>query len=214
MPGILWPLRRRVFALNEQSGDRFLLGLGVSHAPLVEGLRGHCYDKPLQTMRNYLTQVSKVRYSAPVSEGRSEVVLAALGPRVLELAAELTDGAHPYNVTPEHKARALGILGPHKRPYMMEKKVLLETDPIRACGMAKAALGFYMGLPNYRRTWLSLGFSEEDLSGPSDRFLDAMVAWGDEIAIRKRLEEHFQAGADQACIQPLGVLDLLAPANS
>jgi probable F420-dependent oxidoreductase len=199
-------------ALNELSGGRFLLGLGVSHAPLVQGIRGHDYGKPLETMRNYLQYMAKAVYQAPPPPGRSEVVLAALGPKMLELAGTASDGAHPYNVTPEHTARARRILGPNKKLYV-EQKVLLESDPARARGIAKGALDFYLGLPNYRNNWFSLGFTEEDMA-PSDRFLDAMVAWGDEGAIRARLDEHFQAGADHVCIHPLGdlrVLEALAP---
>ena len=200
-------------ALNEMSDNRFLLGLGVSHPPLVEGLRGHAYGKPLQNMRAYLERMAAATYQAPPPGGSSEVVLAALGPKMLELAGELCDGAHPYNVTPEHTARARKILGPTKRLYV-EQKVMLETDPVKAREAARQSLGFYLGLENYRKNWFTLGFTEEDLAGPSDRFLDAMVAWGDAATLRSRLEDHYQAGADHVCIQPVGdlaVLEALAP---
>lgn len=201
-------------ALNEQSDNRFLLGLGVSHAPLVEAMRGHRYHKPLSAMREYLERIEQATYNAPRPEGDSELVLAALGPKMTALAGERADGAHPYNVTPEHTAWAREILGPEKRLYV-EQKVLLESDPGRARAIAREALDFYMGLPNYRQNWIRLGFTEKDLNGPSDRFLDAMVAWGDESAIRARIEEHRQAGADHVCVQPLGdrdaLLERLAP---
>lgn len=202
--------------LNEQSGNRYLMGLGVSHAPLVEGLRGHHYGKPIQAMRSYLEKMRQATYRAPAPAGESELVLAALGPRMLELAAELTDGAHPYNVTPEHTAMARKILGPGKRLYV-EHKVVLETDPVKAREIGRQGLAFYKDLPNYRNNWLRLGFTEDDCAGPSDRLVDAVVAWGDEARIRARIQEHYQAGADHVCIQPLAAveetLERLAPAG-
>lgn len=201
-------------ALDEHSGGRYLMGLGVSHPPLVEDMRGHVYDSPLQRMRNYLEKMSQAAYQAPVSDRQGELVLAALGPKMTALAGELSDGAHPYNVTPEHTARAREILGPDKKLYV-EQKVLLVSDPVKARAMAKEALAFYVPMVNYQKNWDRLGFSREDYEGCSDRFLDAMVAWGDETAIRRRIEEHLAAGADHVCIQPLGeperVLELLAP---
>ena len=192
-------------ALNELSGGRFLLGLGVSHAPLVESMRGHSYSRPLAAMRDYLEKMKQATYQAPTPADNGEMVLAALGPKMLELAGQQTDGAHPYNVTPEHTRRARQILGPNKRLYV-EQKVALETDPSKARDLARQGLGFYMGLPNYRNNWISLGFSEDDLSGPSDAFLDAMVCWGDVNQVRQKLQQHYQAGADHVCIQVLGDL--------
>ena len=201
-------------ALNEMSGGRFLMGLGVSHAPLVEDLRGHSFKKPLQRMRDYVNKMNGATYQSPMPEQSGELVLAALGPKMLALAAEVSDGAHPYNVTPEHTARAREILGPDKKLYV-EQKVLLETDAGKARAVAKENLSFYLPMVNYQKNWARLGFGSEDWEQPSNKLLDAMVAWGDESAIRKRLEEHFQAGADHVCIQPLGkadeVLRLLAP---
>lgn len=203
-------------ALNEQSGGRYLLGLGVSHAPLVEQMRGHSYSKPLQRMREYLELMKKATYQAPAPAQRGEVVLGALGPKMTALSAELADGAHPYNVTAEHTAEARKIVGPDKKVYV-EQKVLLESDPAKARAIAKEALGFYLGLPNYQKNWERLGFSKDDYQGPSDKLLDAMVAWGDEQTLRQRIQEHFDAGADHVCIQPLGdvdaVLSTLAPAG-
>ena len=195
--------------LNAISGGRYIMGLGVSHIPLVEGLRGHEYRKPVATMRAYLTQMkTKMREEVDWS-----VVIAALGPRMLELSAELTAGAIPYNVTPEHTATAKAILGPDKI-LAVEQKVCLETDPITARQLAKAELERYMGLPNYRNNWLRIGFSEDDLAnGGSDRFLDAMVVWGTVDTIQNRLQEHFDAGATHVCIQPVHVAGDLAAAK-
>jgi|TARA_B100000959_G_scaffold236812_1_gene255845 probable F420-dependent oxidoreductase len=121
---------------------------------------------------------------------------------MLALSAEHADGALPYNVTPEHTARAREIVGPGKAIYV-EQKICLTEDPGMAREVAAKQLAMYLVLPNYRNCWLSLGFTEEDLSGQgSGRFLDAMVAWGSESAIRARLQAHFDAGADHVAIQP------------
>lgn len=189
--------------LAEQSGGRFLLGLGVSHAPMVEALRGHHYGRPVAAMRAYLEAMKQGRYMAPPPPAAPPTVLAALGPKMLELSAELTDGAHSYNVTPEHTAQARRVLGAGKL-LCVEQKVVLETDAGRARSIGRASLGPYLGLRNYQENWRRLGFGEDDWSGPgSDRLLDAMVAWGDETAIRARLQQHWDAGADHVCIQPL-----------
>lgn len=190
-------------ALDEQSGGRFLLGLGVSHAPLVASMRGHNYNKPLSFMREYLEKMEKATYRAPEPAQRGELVLAALGPKMLELSRDKTDGAHPYNVTPEHTARARKILGPDKKLYV-EQKVCLETDPAKARGVARSILQMYTSLPNYRNAWFGMGFSEGEVDAMSDRFLDAMVAWGDESAVAEKIQAHLDAGADHVCIQPLG----------
>ena len=187
-------------SLNAPYGGRYMLGLGVSHIPIVEGARGHNYGKPLSAMRTYL----EAMYAAPVqiTVPKRRVVLAALGPKMLALSAEMADGALPYNVTPEHTARAREIVGPGKAIYV-EQKICLTNDASVARDVAAEQLAMYLRLPNYRNCWLSLGFSEDELSGRgSDRFLDAMVAWGTEDAIRTRLQAHFDAGADQVAIQP------------
>jgi probable F420-dependent oxidoreductase len=208
--------------LAEQSQNRFLLGLGVSHAPLVEGLRGLPYDKPLSTMRTYLEAMATSPYLAPAPNEEPPTVLAALGPKMLELAAVATDGAHPYWTTPEHTATAREILGPD-RLLCVEQKVALSTDADTARAAAREALAMYADLPNYRNNWFRLGFTEEDVAdGGSDRLIDALVGWGDEDAIRARITAHHDAGADHVCIQPLpaggqpgevawDVLEALAP---
>lgn len=185
--------------LSAVSGERFVLGLGVSHAPMVESFRGHTYGRPVATMRAYLEQMMAGEENA----GAWPLALAALGPRMLELAAELTRGALPYNVTPEHTARARSILGPDKW-LVVEQKVCLEGDARRARRLARGELERYMPLDNYRNCWRSLGFGDDELEGGgSDRFLDAMVAWGNVTTIAARLDEHFDAGATQVCIQPV-----------
>jgi len=160
---------------------------------------------------------------APEPPEKPLTVVAALGPRMMALSAELADGAHPYNTTPEHTAQARAILGPGKL-LCPEVWVLLENDRARARSVARQALSHYLQLDNYVRGWRRQGFGDDELAGGgSDRFLEAMVAWGDEGAIRARIQQHWDAGADHVCIQPIGpqgsrqlderVLDLLAPAR-
>lgn len=189
--------------LAEQSGGRFLLGLGVSHAPTVTGLRGHQYGKPVATMRNYLKEMKLAPYLAPQPAEPPPTILAALGPRMLALSAELADGAHPYNVTPEHTAEARRILGTGKL-LCPEVWVMLETDPAKARSAARQALARYMQLDNYVNNWRRLGFDANDLGGGgSDRFIDANVAWGTGETIRRRINAHWDAGADHVCIQTI-----------
>src|SRR5262245_41638502 len=182
--------------VGELSGSRFVLGLGVSHAPMVSGLRGHAYGKPVATMRAYLDAMEKAIYMGPAPAQETPVVIAALRENMLRLAAERCAGAHPYNVTPEHTARARAILGagPTLAP---EQMVLRETDPAKARAVARKNLAVYLGLPNYQNGWKWLGFDEGDFAnGGSDRLIDAVVAWGDEQAIEARIQAHFDAGAD------------------
>jgi len=189
-------------ALAEQSGGRFLLGIGVSHPPMVIGLRGHEYGKPVATMRSYLQGMQLAPYLAPDPPEKPLTILAALGPRMLALSAELADGAHPYNVPPEHTAEARRIMGSGKL-LCPEVWVLLESDPAKARSAARQALSHYMQLDNYANNWRRLGFGEDLAGGGSDRFSDANVAWGTEEAIRKRIQEHWDAGADHVCIQTI-----------
>jgi probable F420-dependent oxidoreductase len=211
--------------LNEQSGNRFLLGLGISHKPLVSDMRGHSYGRPVPTMRAYLEAMRTAPYQAPPPSEPPRTVLAALGPKMLALAAEMTDGAHPYCVTPEHTAEARHILGPGKL-LCPELMVVLEADPAKARAAGRAALSPYIQLENYANNWRRLGFTDADLAGGgSNRFVDANIAWGDEGAIRSRLQLYWDAGADHVCIQaihPSGsrttiderIFDLLAPASA
>ncbi|MEI7873636.1 MAG: TIGR03620 family F420-dependent LLM class oxidoreductase [Alphaproteobacteria bacterium] len=191
--------QRAMVSLNNFYGGRFILGLGVSHIPMVEGLRGHRYDKPLGAMRAYLDGIHK---GLPAGED-APVMVAALGPKMLALSAEKSMGAVPYNVTPAHTAKAAAILGP-KKSLAVEQKVTLETDPVRARALGRKELSRYMVLPNYRNNWLREGFSEAELAdGGSDRFIDSMVLWGDAATIKKGLRAHFEAGATHVCLQPV-----------
>jgi probable F420-dependent oxidoreductase len=184
-------------------GGRFLLGLGVSHVPLVKDVRGHEYRPPVATMRAYLEGMDKAAAIAPPLDEPPPTVLAALRPQMIALAARRTAGAVPYNVTPEHTARARTIMGPNKW-LCVEQKVLLVNEPTKAREIARQVMAFYLPLTNYRNNWKRLGFADEDLEGGgSHRFLDGMVAWGSETAIRQRIQAHFDAGANHVCIQPL-----------
>jgi probable F420-dependent oxidoreductase len=189
--------------LAKLSGGRFLLGLGVSHVPLVEGVRGHTYGKPVATMRAYLDGMARAAEFAPKLPEPPPTVLAALGPNMVALGAERATGIHPYNVNPEHTAWARQRVG--ARAWVcVEQMVLLEADPARARAVARKELARYLPMPNYRNTWLRLGFPEEELAnGGSDRFIDAIVAWGNAPAIRARIQQHMDAGASHVCIQAL-----------
>jgi probable F420-dependent oxidoreductase len=174
---------------------RFLLGLGASHAHIVERGGGR-YLHPYRKVAAFLDGLDAAVPPVP-ADGRA---LAALGPRMLALAAGRTAGAHPYLVTPEHTGQAREILGagPLLAP---EQKAVLETDPARARELARGALGIYLQAPNYIANLLRLGFSEDDISQATDHLVDALVVWGDEQTIARRVAEHHQAGADHVCVQ-------------
>ncbi len=187
--------------LAEQSGDRFILGLGVSHQPMVEGVRGHEYGKPVSTMRNYLEQMKKAPFAAVASENLPPVVLAALGPKMLELSGTLADGAHPYFTTPEHTKTARNILG-SEALLCVEQKIILESDAEKARQLARAAAQIYVQLPNYRNNWKRMGFNDDEI-GSADRFIDATFAWGNIEQIAERVQDHLDAGATHVCVQPV-----------
>jgi probable F420-dependent oxidoreductase len=191
---------RGLATLRSLYEDRFILGLGVSHLPMVEKLRGHTYAKPVPAMRAYLDGIDK---ALDAEAAGAPIALAALGPLMLKLASERTRGALPYNVTPAHTAIAAKALAPGKW-LAVEQKVCLETDPARARALGRAELARYMRLDNYRNNWLRTGFTEADLAdGGSDRFIDGMVLWGDAAAIGRGIAAHFAAGATHVCIQPV-----------
>ncbi|MEA2167362.1 MAG: hypothetical protein QOF76_662 [Solirubrobacteraceae bacterium] len=183
--------------LEEAYPGRFVLGIGVSHAPAVQS-RGHAYGKPVSTMRSYLDALDEI---GPM---RTPVVLAALRTRMLELAAKRAGGAHPYFTPVEHTARARAILGagPLLAP---EVTVVLETDPDRARGRARQFMQRYLALDNYRNNLLDLGFGADELDPehPSDDVVDRIVAWGDAEAIAQRVQAHRDSGADHVCLQAL-----------
>lgn len=191
--------RRGMLSLHQLYGERFVLGLGVSHAPMVEKLRGHTYEKPVPLMRAYLEAIMKGESGA----GDWPIAIAALGPLMLKLAASHTRGALPYNTTPQHTADAARILGRGKW-LVAEQKVTLETDAAKARSLGRKELSRYLVLDNYRNNWLRIGFAEADLAdGGSDRFIDAMVLWGSADKVREGLRAHFVAGATQVCVQPV-----------
>jgi probable F420-dependent oxidoreductase len=177
---------------------RFLLGIGISHGPLLEMLgQADRYQKPLATTRAFLDDLDAATPPVPVAER----ALAALGPKMLELARDRTAGAHPYLVVPEHTRTAREILGPDAL-LAPEQAVFLGTDAAAARAAARNHLQIYLNLPNYTNNWMRWGFTADDLlDGGSDRLCDAMVAWGDEETIARRVREHHDAGADHVCIQ-------------
>jgi probable F420-dependent oxidoreductase len=188
--------------LAEAFPDRFLLGLGVSHAVSVQS-RGHEYGKPVETMRAYLDAMDRAPFQAAPPKEEPRRVLAALGPRMLELARDRTWGAHPYFVPVEHTRRARQILG-RDRLLAPEQAVVLETDPDSARRIARGHTRSYLALPNYANNLRRLGYLEDDLAGDgSDKLVDDVVAWGDAGAIARRVDQHLEAGADHVCIQVL-----------
>ncbi len=189
--------------LSEAFPDRFLLGMGVSHQPMVDFVKGHRYDKPLTKMAGYLDAMDAAVYMSPRPE-RTTRVLAALGPKMLALAADKAQGAHPYFVPVEHTPIAREALG--KGPLLCpEQAVVLDTDPQSARAAARAHMATYLTLPNYTNNLRRLGWGDEDLDGGgSDKLVDAIVAWGDEEAIVARVRAHLDAGADHVAVQVLG----------
>jgi probable F420-dependent oxidoreductase len=187
-------------ALTAEHGRRFLVGVGVSHGPLIDNVKeAGTYAKPLAKTREYLDELD----AATPRLADSDRVLAALGPKMLELARTRAAGVHPYLVTPEHTATARQALG--QGPLVApEQAVALTTDASLARELARKHLSGYLGLPNYTNNWMRLGFTEDDLlEGGSDRLVDALVAWGDEAAIVERIQAHRDAGADHVCLQIL-----------
>ncbi|MEE2664056.1 MAG: TIGR03620 family F420-dependent LLM class oxidoreductase [Myxococcota bacterium] len=199
--------------LAEQSGGRFLLGIGVSHQLLVEEWRGHQYGPPLASMRRYLDRFDQCEYGGRSPAENPPLVLAALGPKMLELARERADGAHPYMVTPEHTRRAREILGPD-RLLCTEQKLLHESDADKARAIARRSPAISMGLslPNYRRSLTRQGFEDADFEGGfSDRLVDAVVASGDIVALAGRVQAHYDAGATHVCIHIVPTPDSSGP---
>jgi probable F420-dependent oxidoreductase len=188
-------------ALAEASGGRFLLGLGVSHRPLVEP-RGERYGNTLSAMREYLDAMDRVEYDGPLPEAPPRM-LAALRRRMLELAAQRTHGAHTYFVPPEHTARARAVLGPD--PVLApEQAFVLDTGPARARRAAREYMAFYLALPNYLNNLRELGWTDADFAdGGSDALVDSIVAWGEREVIVDRVRAHLDAGADHVCVQPV-----------
>ncbi len=188
--------------LNEAYNGRFLLGLGVSHHTLTEWVRKHDYSKPLTKMREYLGQMDQSMFRGVEPAEPPSRVLAALGPKMLKLSAELADGAHPYFVPPEHTAIAREAVGPDKM-VATEQMVVLETDPGTAREIARKHMAVYLGLPNYANNLMRLGYSEDEIKNADDRVVDAIVAWGTMDDIVARVKAHQDAGASHVCVQVL-----------
>ena len=180
--------------LDDADRDRLLLGIGISHAPLIDARQGMSWERPLATTRAYLDAMDDA--GVPV-EARC---VAALGPKMLELARDRSAGAHPYLVTPEHTAMARDALGAGAL-LAVEQGVVLETDPDAARDVARRALGVYATLPNYVNNWKRLGFTDDDAASLSDRLIDALVAWGDADTVAERVHAHRNMGADHVCVQ-------------
>ncbi len=192
---------------------RLVVGWGVSHVPIVQGLRGHDYGRPVATMREYLTALDGAPFLAQPHDSAPPRVLAALRPKMLELAATMADGALPYLVTPEHTRGARKILG--DGPLLcVEQAVYLGSDPEEFQRRAHWHLEIYTGLPNYRASWETQGFADEDFGrGGSQRLKEAMVAWGSEDDIAAHIRSHLDAGADHVVIQALGATAFDVPAD-
>ena len=169
---------------------RSMLGIGISHAPVI----GDTWGKPVKTMRDYCDRLDAAGMPS------DNVCIAALGPKMTALSGERTAGSHPYLTTPEHTAEAREILGPGKL-LAPEQGVVLDSDPDRARATARKAVNHYRPLPNYRNSWLRLGFTDADIDAMSDRFIDAIFAWGSAEDIAERVKAHHDAGADHVCLQ-------------
>ena len=189
-------------SVEEAHPGRFLLGLGVSHLHLVEWVRKHDYSKPLTFMRDYLAAMQKARFMAVGPSELPELVLAALGPKMLELAASETAGAHPYFVPPEHTQMAREIMGQDALLYP-EQMVVLEEDPSTARAIARQHMTTYAALPNYANNLRRLGYETEEIESLDDRVVDSVIAWGSLETIKERVKAHFDAGADHVCVQVL-----------
>lgn len=225
-------------SMEELYAARFLLGLGVSHPPIVEGMHGLVYGPPLTSMREYLDRMDRgpdfsallggppdpAAAAEPPHQTGPPRVLAALGPKMLALSRDRAQGAHPYFMPPEHTKEARDILGPD-RWLCPEVKVVFETDPGRARAAAREAGATNISLENYRKAWRKYGFEDRDFEdGGSDRLIDATVGWGTQAEIERFVQSHLDAGASQVCLQfvhPAGraaglhweAIEALAPAS-
>lgn len=180
--------------LAEMFPDRFILGIGVSHGPMMEQL-GIKYQKPVAFMRDYLKRMKAAPYSAPKPQADPPIVIAALMPKMLQLTAAETNGTFPVYITAEQTARMRTAMGPDKW-ICVQQVAILETDAARARRTARGVLAFYLTLPNYLQSFKGMGFNDSDFAnGGSDRLIDALIAWGSEQAIHDRVAAHYKAGA-------------------
>jgi probable F420-dependent oxidoreductase len=203
----------------ELSGGRFILGMGINNKESA-AMRGCAYDKPVEYMRGYVSEVKSAIYSAPAPPEEPPIVLGANNRKMVELASG-TNGIISYLVTPEHTAWARATLGPDNW-VCAEQAVMLESDPLKARAAARAYVSFYLSIPAYTRNLSRFGFGDNDFqSGGSDRLVDAIVAWGSRDRLTERVAAHYQAGATHVSILPLSsagglipdsrVLEALAP---
>jgi probable F420-dependent oxidoreductase len=209
--------------VSELAPGRFILGLGVSHAPLVKDIRGHDYQKPVSTMRAYLESMSSALYLAETATQPAPILLGALRRNMLQLSGDKASGAHPYFVPPAHTTWAREILGPD--PLLCpEQMLLLERDAGEARRIARSHMATYTTLDNYKNNLKQFGFVDADFeNGGSDKLVDAIVGWGNENTLKDRIKAHWQAGANHVCIQALkdamergpdmDLLELMAPLN-
>jgi probable F420-dependent oxidoreductase len=184
-----------------EHGDRLMIGIGVSHQLLIDGAKAPgTYEKPLSAMREFLDGLDALPNDGVPKSNR---MLAALGPKMLELAATRTRGTHPDLITPEYTAQIRATIG--EGPLIAaEQGVVLETDPEKARAVAREGLAGYLMLPNYTNNMKRFGFTDDDVNnGGSDRLVDALIAWGDEETIAERVTAHYEAGADHVCVQVL-----------
>lgn len=188
--------------LNEAYDGRFLLGLGVSHHTITEWVRKHEYSRPYSKMVEYLDRMDKAMFKGVEPAEPPSRVLAALGPKMLELSAERADGCHPYFVPVEHTAIARQAVGPDKL-VAVEQMVVLESDPSTARDIARKHMAVYLGLPNYANNLQRLGYDAGEIEAGGDRVVDAIVAWGGVEEAVARVQAHRDAGASHVCVQVL-----------
>jgi len=188
--------------LTEMFPGRFILGLGISHGPMMARI-GISYTKPVTFMRDYLARLKQAPYGAPQPSFEGPIIVAALLPKMLKLAATETDGTIPTFITPERTAQIRAQIGPDKL-ICLQQVSMLEKDASKARSAIRPLIRFYLGLPNYLQSLRLMGFGDSDFAaGGSDRLVDAMVAWGDEQTIRDRVAAQYKAGASHVCITPL-----------
>jgi len=189
--------------LAELAPDRFILGIGVSHRSLVEDLRGHEYTKPFSYLSEYIPRMKSSLYKAVAPKAEPPLVIAALHPKSLGLAAREAQGTQTYMCLPTHTSKARALMGPD-RWVCPSVVVVFERDAAKARARAREHLSFYANQDNYRRILIAQGFAEADFeNGCSDRLIDAVVAWGTEEKIRDRIDAHLAAGANHVCLMPL-----------
>lgn len=188
--------------VSEAFPNRFLLGIGVSHAPMVTGVHKADYSKPYSTMVEYLDHMDQGVFLSPQPSVAPQRVLAALGPKMLKLSAERGAGAHPYFVPVEHTPFARETMGPDAL-LAPEQAVVFETDPAKAREIARTHMNTYTKLPNYTNNLKRFGFTEQEISNQEDRLVDAIVAWGSTDSIVSRIKEHLDSGANHVCVQVL-----------